>query len=196
MIDSKSKHIEDDGLTITISRTPTDYTGKAIIGKIGKTLSDYSVQNKRMINCLLESNLTTGELVTCGDEQFITVVSRKEIIQGQEVAIIAYGLICNATLTVSRTTTTYDDDGNPTGESPSTIINALACRADQINGKMRELDTGLLDTTVMKLTCPNDDGLLLNDKAEVVGREYRVDDIDRFSVPGAMVVQLSIWTAG
>lgn len=196
MIDSKSSHIQEDGLTITISRTPTDYTGKAIIGKIGKTLSDYSVQNKRMINCLLESNLTTGELVTCGDEQFMTVVSRKEIIQGQEVAIIAYGLICNATLTVNRTTTTYDDDGNPTGESPSTIINALSCRADQINGKMRELDTGLLDTTVMKLTCPNDDGLLLNDKAEVVGRDYRVDDIDRFSVPGAMVVQLSIWTAG
>jgi len=196
MIDSKSKHIQDDGLPIVITRTPANYEGKAIISKIGKTLADYSVQNKRMLNCLLESNLATGELVTCEGEQFITVVSRKEIIQGQEVAIIAYGLICNATLTVSRTTTTYDDDGNPTGESPSTIINALSCRADQINGKMRELDTGLLDTTVMKLTCPNDDGLLLNDKAEVVGRDYRVDDIDRFSVPGAMVVQLSIWTAG
>jgi hypothetical protein len=196
MIDSKSSHIQEEGLSITISRTPTDYTGKAIIGKIGKTLSDYSVQNKRMINCLLESNLTTGELVTCGDERFIIVVSRKEVIQGQEAAIIAYGLICNATLTVSRTTTTYDDDGNPTGETPLTIIDALACRADQINGKMRELDTGLLNTTVMKLTCPNDDGLLLNDKATVAGRDYRVDDIDRFGIPGAMVVQLSIWTAG
>ncbi len=196
MIDSKSKHIADEGLSITISRTPTNYTGKAIISKIGKTLADYSVQNKRMINCLLESNLTTGELITCGDEQFITVVSRKEIIQGQEVAIIAYGLICNTTLTVTRTVTAYDGDGNPTGETPSTAINALACRADQINGKMRELDTGLLDTTVMRVTCPNDDSLQQNDKATVAGRNYRVDDIDRFSIPGAMVIQLSVWTTG
>ena len=196
MIDSKSSHIQEDGLSIVISRTPTNYEGKAIISKIGKTLSDYSVQNKRMLNCLLESNLTTGELVTCGDEQFITVVSRKEIIQGQEVAIIAYGLICNTTLTVTRTETAYDGEGNPTGEIPSTVINALACRADQVNGKMREIDTGLLDTTVMKLTSPDDSGLLLSDKAVVAGRDYRVDDIDRFSIPGAMVVQLSIWTAG
>lgn len=196
MIDSKSNHIQEEGLTITISRTPTDYTGKAIIGKIGKTLSDYSVQNKRMINCLLESNLTTGELVTCGDERFITVVSRKEIIQGQEVAIIAYGLNCNATLTATRTEAAYDDDGNPVGDTTTTVIDALPCRADQVNGRMREMDTGLLDTTVMKVTCPNDDGLLQGDKTVISGREYRVDDIDRFSISGAMAVQLSIWTAG
>ncbi len=196
MIDQKSKHIQDDGLTITIARTPISYTGKAIISKIGKTMSDYSVQNKRMINCLLDSNLTTGELVTCGDEQFITVVSRKEIIQGQEVAIIAYGLICNTTLTVTRTEIAYDENGNPTGEETTTVIDALACRADQVNGKMREIDTGLLDTTVMKVSSPDDSVLLLGDKAVIAGRDYRVDDIDRFSIPGAMMIQLSIWTAG
>lgn len=209
MIDQKSKHIQDDGLPISIPRTPihaltvggtvpdiASYTGKAIISKIGKTMADYSVQNKRMINCLLESYLTTGELVTCGDEQFITVVSRKEIIQGQEVAIIAYGLICNTTLTVTRTEIAYDENGSPTGEETTAVIDALACRADQVNGKMREIDTGLLDTTVMKLTSPDDSGLLLSDKAVVAGRDYRVDDIDRFSIPGAMMIQLSIWTAG
>ena len=194
MIDSKSKHIQDDGVSITVVRTPTSYTGKAIISKIGKTNADYSVANKRMINCLLEPNLATGEIVTAGSESYLTVVSRKEMIQGQEISIIAHGLLCNTTLTVTRDVSTYDSDGNPTGSTTATVINAIPCHAIQINSKMRETDAGLLSNTVMKTYSSVASGLVNGDKASVFGRDYRVDDINLAESVGCMVLQLSAWT--
>lgn len=194
MIDSKSKHIQDDGVSIAIVRTPTNYTGKAIISKIGKTNADYSVANKRMINCLLESNLATGEIATAGSESYLTMVSRKEIIQGQEISIIAHGLLCNATLTVTRDVATYDADGNPTGSAPETIINAAPCRADQITARMRQEDPGLLSTTLIKISATVNSAIQLLDKANAAGKDYRVDDINLLELPGCMVLQLSAWT--
>jgi len=196
MIDQKPKHILEQGIDITIHRQPQNYHTKAIISKIGKTLSDYSLSSKRMLNVLLESDLKTGELVTTGEESYLIHVVRKEIIEGIPVSIIAHGYICNALINSSRKTILYDDYGNPIEEQETEIFDNVPCRAEQVNGKMREMDTGLLDTTVMKVYCPNNDLLEKGNKAEIAGRYYRVDDIDRMQIPGAMVLQLGVWTAG
>lgn len=196
MIDQKPKHIIDHGVDVTIHRQPENYQGKAIISKIGKTLSDSSLNSKRMLNVLLESDLKTGELVTALEENYLIHVSRKEAIEGVPVSIIAHGYICNAVINSSRKTTTYDDYGNPIDEKEIKILDDVLCRADQINGKMREMDTGLLDTTVMRVYCQNNDSIEKGDKAEIAGRYYRIDDIDRMQIPGAMALQLGVWTAG
>ena len=57
MLDEKAAHITNDGVAVTIDRT-TDYSGKAIISRIKGSYSDYSVQNRRMINMISASNLT------------------------------------------------------------------------------------------------------------------------------------------
>ena len=194
MIDSKYSHIVNDGVSITIPRTPTSYTGKATVSRFKGSYSDYAVQNRRLINLLLESNLATGELVQTASESFLAVVSKKEIVQGQEVSIIAHGMLCNTTLTVTRSTTTYDTDGNPTGQTTTTVVNAAPCHAIQINGKMRETDAGLLQTTVMKTYSALVAGLVNGDKARVFDRDYRVDDVSFSEYPGVMVLQLSAWT--
>lgn len=194
MIDSKYNHIVNDGVSITIPRTPTSYTGKATISRFKGSYSDYAAQNRRLINTLLESNLATGELIQSADESFLCVVSKKEVVQGTDISIIAHGLLCNATLTVTRTTTAYDSDGNPSGETAKTIINAAPCRADQVTYRMRQEDPGLLAQTVLKIYATNVSGLALLDKATVAGSIYRVDDINRLEYPGAMVLQLSVWT--
>ena len=206
MIESKSKHIQDDGVSIAIVRTPTNYTSKAIISKIGKTNADYSVANKRMINCLLGSNLATGEIVTAGSESYLTVVSRKEMVQGQEISIIAHGLLCNATMTVTRSVDAYDEEGNPIGPTATTVINAMPCRANQITARMRQEDPGLLSTTVLKVYAQYNSAARLLDKVSlgaysvvmqppsfVAYGEYRLDAIDRLEIPGCMVLQLSAW---
>ena len=61
---------------------------------------------------------------------------------------------------------------------------------------MRELDIGLLDSTILKVFCQNYSTLNKGDKAIVADREYRIDDIDRIQIPGAMILQLGIWSAG
>jgi len=195
MLDQKYSHIVNDGEDITIYRIPrtTNYTGKATIARFKGSYTDYAVQNRRMINTLLESNLTTGELVEVADEFYLCVVSKKEIVQGQEVSIIAHGLSCNATLTVTRTETTYDDDGNPTGETTELLIDLMPCRADHVTYRMRQEDPGLLPGTVLKVYAMNVPSLVLLDKAMVEGTIYRVDDINRLEIPGAMVLQLSVY---
>lgn len=194
MIDSKYNHIVNDGVSITIPRSPTNYTGKATIARFKGSYSDYAVQNRRLINTLLESNLVTGELVQTSDESFLCVVSKKEVIQGTDVSIIAHGLLCNTTLTATRDEITYDENGNPSGETPTTIVNAAPCRADQVTYRMRQEDPGLLAQTVLKIYAKNVAGLALLDKATVAGSDYRVDDINRLEIAGAMVLQLSVWT--
>jgi len=193
MTDWKSKHIVNDGVSITIARTPTSYSGKATISQLGGSKSDYTVQNKRSINALLASNLTTGEIVTAGSESYLVVVSKPEVVKGQNVSIIAHGMLCNATLTVTRDVATYDSDGNPTGSSTTTVVNAIPCHAIQINSKMRETDAGLLSATVMKTYSAVASGLVNGDKASVFGRDYRVDDINFAESVGCMVLQLSAW---
>lgn len=194
MIDSKYNHIVNDGVDITILRTPTNYTGKATVARFKGSYTDYAVQNRRMINALLESKLATGEIVQAADESYLTVVSKKEVVRGQEVSIIAHGLLCNTALTVTQTTTAYDDYGNPSGETTTTIVNAVPCRADQVTFRMRQEDPGLLPGTVLKVYATDVAGLVLLDKATVAGSDYRVDDINRLEISGVMVLQLSVWT--
>jgi len=194
MIDAKAAHIANDGVNITIVRTPTSYTGKATISRFKGSNSDYTVQNRRLLNLLLASNLVTGEIVTAGSESYLTVVSKKEVVQGTEISIIAHGMLCNTTLTVTRDVATYDTDGNPTGSTTTTVINAIPCHAIQINSKMRETDAGLLSNTVMKTYSSVASGLVNGDKASVFGRDYRVDDINLAESVGCMVLQLSAWT--
>jgi len=193
MIDAKAAHIANDGVNITIVRTPTSYTGKATISRFKGSNSDYTVQNRRLLNLLLASNLVTGEIVTAGSESYLTVVSKKEVVQGTEISIIAHGMLCNTTLTVTRDVATYDTDGNPTGSTTTTVINAIPCHAIQINSKMRETDAGLLSNTVMKTYSSVASGLVNGDKASVFGRDYRVDDINLAESVGCMVLQLSAW---
>jgi len=193
MIDAKSSHITNDGVNITIART-VPYSGKATISKFKGSNSDYAVQNRRLINLLLASNLTTGEIVTAGSESYLTVVAKKEVVQGTEISIIAHGMLCNTTLTVTRDIPTYDTDGNKTGSEPTIVINAIPCHAIQINSKMRETDAGLLSNTVMKTYSAVASGLVNGDKASVFGRDYRVDDINLAESVGCMVLQLSAWT--
>jgi len=192
MIDAKSKHITDDGVNITIART-IPYTGKATISRFKGSNSDYTVQNRRLINTLLASNLVTGEIVAAGSESYLTVVSKKEVVQGTDISIIAHGMLCNATLTVARDVASYDGDGNPTGSTTTTVINAATIHAVQINGKMRETDAGLLASTVMKTYSAVASGVINGDKATVAGKYYRVDDINFMEYPGCMVLQLSAW---
>lgn len=192
MLSEKAAHITNDGVSITIART-TPYTGKATISRFKGSNSDYTVQNRRLINTLLASNLTTGEIVTAGSESYLTVVAKKEVVQGIDVSIIAHGLLCNTTLTVTREVATYDSDGNPTGSSPTSVVSAKPCHAVQINSKMRETDAGLLATTVMKVYAAVASGLITGDKASVFGRYYRVDDINLAESVGCMVLQLSAW---
>lgn len=192
MIDQKSNHIINDGIDIVIPRT-VPYIGKAIIAKLGRVYSDYQAANRRMINTLVDSRLTTGEILNAGSDSFITVVSKKEVIGGQEVSIIAHGLLCNATLSVTRDTVTYDADGNANGMTPQVVISAIPCRADLVNARMRQEDPGLLATTVLKVCVTYNASLKLLDKSDVSGNSYRVDSIDRLEIPGAMVLQLSAW---
>lgn len=192
MIEQKSNHITNDGVSITIART-VPYSGKAIISRFKGSSSDYAVQNRRLMNLLLASALVTGEIVTAGSESYLTVVSKKEVIQGTDVSIIAHGMLCNATLTVSRDVASYDSDGNPTGSTTTTVVNAAVCHAVQINGKMRETDAGLLASTVMKTYSALASGIINGDKATVAGKYYRVDDINLMEFPGCMVLQLSAW---
>jgi len=192
MTDWKSNHIANDGITCTIART-TPYTGKMIIAKMKGSTSDYSVGNRRLINALLASNLATGEIVTAGSETLICVVSKKEVIQGTDISIIGHGLICNTTLTVTRDVLTYDSNGNVTGSTASTIVNSAYCRVDQVTARMRQEDAGLLPGTVMKVYTKDASTLVLLDKASVAGSFYRVDDINRLEIPGAMVLQLGVW---
>ena len=197
MLSEKAAHITNDGVSITITRTPTSYTGKATISKFKGSNSDYTVQNRRLINLLLASNLATGEIVTAGSESYLTVVSKKEVVQGTDISIIAHGMLCNTTLTVTRDVATdddYDSDGNPIGSSTTTVINAAVCHAVQITGKMRETDAGLLASTVMKTYSAITSGVVNGDKATVTGKYYRVDDINLMEFPGCMVLQLSAWT--
>jgi len=193
MLDAKAAHIENDGVDITITRT-VPYTGKATISRFKGSYSDYATQNRRLLNLLLASNLATGEIVTAGSESYLTVVSKKEVVQGQNISIIAHGMLCNTTLTVTRDVATYDTDGNPTGSSTTTIVNALSCHAVQVNSKMRETDAGLLSTTVMKICSTVASGFVSGDKATVMGRCYRVDDINFAEAVGCMTLQLSAWT--
>ncbi len=193
MIDSKYNHIVNDGVDITIVRTPTSYTGKATISRFKGSYSDYAAQNRRWMNLLLESNLVTGEIVTAGSESYLTVVSKMENVQGTDISIIAHGMLCNTALMVTRTETDYDENGNPSGETTTTIINAAPCRADQVTYRMRQEDPGLLPQTVLKVYAPNAAGLALLDKATIAGSSYRVDDINCLEIPGAMVLQLSVW---
>jgi len=193
MLDEKVAHIENDGVDITIART-VPYTGKATISRFKGSYSDYATQNRRLINLLLASNLVTGEIVTAGSESYLTVVSKKEVVQGVDVSIIAHGMLCNTTLTVTRDVATYDTDGNPTGSTPTSVINAIPCHAIQINSRMRETDAGLLSNTVMKTYSAVANGLVNGDKASVFGRDYRVDDINLAESVGCMVLQLSAWT--
>lgn len=192
----KPAHIRDDGISITILRTPDNYIGPAIIGKIGKTYSDYSVGNKRMINCLLESALITGEIVRYEDESLLTVVSKLERIEGTPVSIIAHGVICNALLTVTRKEPQYDEYGNVIGETPTTIIAPLPCRADVVSARMRQEDPGLLATTLLVVYASYNASLKQLDKANIAGNDYQVDHIDTLKIPGVMVVQLGTWTGG
>ncbi len=194
MTDWKYKHIVNDGIDITIVRTPTNYTGKATISRFKGSYSDYAVQNRRLMNLLLESNLVTGEMVTAGSESYLTVVSKKENVQGTDISIIAHGMLCNAALMVTRTETDYDENGNPSGETTTTIINAAPCRADQVTYRMRQEDSGLLSGTVLLVYAANIAGIALLDKAVVMDKSYRVDDVDLLKYPGAMVLQLSVWT--
>jgi len=194
MLDEKAAHIANDGVSITITRTPTSYTGKAIISRFKGSYSDYATQNRRLMNLLLASNLVVGEIVTAGSESYLTVVSKKEVVQGTDVSIIAHGMLCNTNLTVTRDTPTYDEYGNQTGSTPSTIISAVACRADVVNAAMRMVDPGLLASTVLKVYAKNDSSLVLLDKATVNSNYYRVDAIDTLEFPGCMVLQLSAWT--
>jgi len=193
MLDEKAAHIASDGVSITITRTPTSYTGKAIISRFKGSYSDYATQNRRLINLLLASNLVIGEIVTAGSESYLTVVAKKEVVQGVDVSIVAHGMLCNATLTVTRDIATYDTDGNPTGSTATSVVTAKPCHAIQVNSKMRETDAGLLATTVMKVYGAVESGLLTGDKATVLGRYYRVDDINLAESVGCMVLQLSAW---
>ena len=194
MIDSKYSHIVNDGMDITIART-VPYTGKATISRF-KSTTDYTSANRRLMNLLLESNLATGEIVTTADESFLCVVSRKEVVAGQEISIVAHGLMCNATLSVIQFVETYDDDGNVTGSTPTTVIDAIPCRADKVNSRMRQEDPGLLSTTTMKVYAKHNSALKQLDKATIVEKNYQVDEIDLLEVPGGMVLQLSEWTGG
>lgn len=209
MIDQKSKHIREEGIPMKIERFRNSYFGPAIISKVGKTLSDHSLQNKRMLNCLLESNLRTGELVSCGGTRYITTVSRKEIIQGVEVSIIAHGIACNALYTVVNSTVAYGNDYLPSGETITTVIKPTSCRAEIVTARMRQDDPGLLPTTLVRLYAPYNSKLKMLDKV-TLGRwsmvtqplaflpfaHYQVDHIDRVQIPNAMVAQLGMWTAG
>lgn len=194
MIEQKSNHIVNDGVSITIPRTPVNYTGKATVARFKGSYSDYVVQNRRLINTLLEANLATGELIQTVDETFLCVVSKKENIQGTDASIIAHGLLCNATLTVTRGAPSYDENGNQTGETTTTIVDAAPCRADLVTARMRQEDPGLLTNAVMKVTAKVDAGVQKLDKATIAGNEYRVEHIDTLQIPGAMVLQLSTWT--
>lgn len=194
MIDQKYNHIVNDGVSITIPRSPTNYTGKAVISKVKGSYSDSSLQGKRDINLLLESALTTGEVVTYDaiGESYLCTVSRPETINGVDVSIIARGHICNTTLTVTRTETTYDENGNPSGETTTGLIELAPCRADHVTYRMRQEDPGLLPGTVLKVYAMDVPSLALLDKATIAGAAYRVDDINRLEIPGAMVLQLSV----
>ena len=194
MTDWKSSHISNDGVSVTIDRTPTDYTGKAIIAKIKGSYSNYSLANRRMINLLNESNAATGEIVKYGNESYLLTVVRPEIVSGASISLIAQALLCNATLTVTSETPTYDDNGNPTGVSASTILDAVPCSATVITARMRQEDPGLLANALLKVYAQNSDAIALLDKATIGGNNYRVDHIDRLEVPGAMVLQLTAWT--
>ena len=192
MKEQKYNHIANDGEAVTILRT-TPYVGKAIISRFKGSYSDYAVQNRRQINLLLESNLAVGEVIQTASQSFLTLVSKPEVVQGEEISIIAHGILCNSTLTVTRDQPQYDEDGNLIGQTPVAVIEALPCHAIQINGKMRETDAGLLPTTVMKTYLTSADGLINGDKAQVFGNDYRVDDINFAEYPGVMVLQLSAW---
>ena len=192
MLDEKAAHITNDGVAVTIDRT-TDYSGKAIVSRIKGSYSDYSVQNRRMINMITASNLTAGEVVATATESYLVVVARNEMVGGVAISIIANALLCNDTLTVSRETPSCDSYGNPTGATPSTALNAAPCHAVHVNSKMRETDAGLLPTTVLKVYAKSASGLILGDKAEVFDRYYRVDDINFAEYAGIMVLQLSAW---
>lgn len=193
MLDAKAQHIADDGVAITITRTSASYSGQAIISRFKGSYSDYATQNRRLLNLLLASNLVVGEIVTAGSESYLIVVSKKEVVQGQEISIIAHGMLCNTTLTATRGVLTYDTDGNPTGTTTSTVINAVACRADVVTASMRLADPGLLASTVLKVYATNNVSLQVLDKATVNGKYYRVDDINTLEFPGCMVLQLSAW---
>lgn len=205
MIEQKSKHIEADGVDITIPRA-TPYTGKAIISRFKGSFSDYSVQNRRLINLLSESNIATGELVQTAKESYLIIVSKPEVVQGQNISIIAHGILCNVTITVSRDTPVYDDDGNLIDTTQATVLSGL-CRADMVTARMRQEDPGLLPTTLLKVYAPYDSSLQLLDKVQLGNYsnviqpptfipygEYRLDVINRLEIPGVMVLQLSAWT--
>lgn len=192
MQEQKYNHIVNDGEAITIPRT-VPYVGKAIISRFKGSYSDYAVQNRRQINLLLESNLVVGEIIQTAKQSFLTLVSKAEMVQGEEISTIAHGILCNSTLTVTRDQPQYDEDGNLIGQTSVTVIDAMPCHAIQINGKMRETDAGLLPTTVMKTYSASTDGLVNGDKAQVFGNDYRVDDINFSEYPGVMVLQLSVW---
>lgn len=214
MIESKYSHIVNDGMDITIART-VPYTGKATISRF-KSTTDYTSANRRLMNLLLDSNLATGEIVQTADESFLCVVSRKEIVAGQEISIVAHGLICNATLSVVRFVEEYDEYGNPIGSTETIVINAVPCRATVINARMRQEDSGLLDDTLLKVYMPNllaqaqsvemsqiydpadpENGLLkLLDKVMISRAYYQVNHINSLETPGALVVQLREWTGG
>lgn len=193
MLDQKSRHIASDGVDITIPRT-VPYTGKAIISRFKGSYSDYSVQNRRLMNLLLDSNLTIGEMVNAGSDSYLSVVVKKEVIGGQDVSIIAHGMLCNTTLTVTRSTQNYDENGNPIDPTITTIISSVACRADQVTSRMRQEDPGLLPTTLLNVYATANSAVHLLDKATVAGTSYRVDDINTLEFSGCMVLQLSVWT--
>lgn len=209
MIESKSDHIREIGQQIQVN-VPVQgesvdmgavypdnadaYIGPAIIGKIKGTNTDFSMESKRLINALLESNIVTGNLVVCGAEKHLIIASRKQLIEGVEASILAHSLVCNATISVTREELEYDEYGNVSGSATVTVLDALPCYAAQVNDRMRQTDAGLLQSTVMKLYGSFVDGLINGDKATVLNRNYRIEDINDSEFPGVMILQLAVWT--
>jgi len=196
MYQQKYSHILNHGVNISIPRQGTTYTGKAIIGRIGRSFSDYSVHNKRMIVALLESGLTTGDLVQAGLEMFLCVVSKKQVVYGQEICIVGHGLLCNSAITVTRESPVYDSQGNLLGTSTVTIISNIPCHTQVVTAGMKLKDPGYNPSTVLEVTAQNNSAVALLDKATIAGNVYRIDDIDRFKIPGCMCLQLSVWAGG
>jgi hypothetical protein len=207
MIDSKSNHIRETGQAITIPRA-TPYTGPMVVARIKNSNTDYNLQHKRTVIALLESNLDTGDPPLTGaiDGPMLVLASKKQVIEGQEVAIIANTGICNATLQITRSEQAYDESGNPTGTTETTLVSG-DCHAVAVSARMRQEDHGLLETTLIKAYVPNNNAVNVSDKC-LLGEyslatqppvflpygTYRVDHIDRFEIKGLMILQLGTWT--
>lgn len=195
MTNWKSRHIQNDGVAVTIHRDSEDYTGKMIIAPVGRdSISDYSFGNRRMINALVESELAAGEIVNDGETNYLITAVKLEIgMRGIALSIISHSRACNAVIAVTRKVITYDDYGNITGSNFESVMDDTPCRADVVTPKMREVDKLLLDTTVIEAYVQNNSAVQLLDRATIAGTNYRIDNIDILQMPGVMVLQLSKW---